>query len=247
MNSWTANHCESVVSGDLSFSVQSLDPVLQSFAAMGWREIAGAGLLLYGCFNAHLAATSILLGEILLEVFVESRLFPFVELHFTKYEDIVLVYFRDSDIRSGRVPISDLICLQCSQVSLCEVHTCLLLHILRGSDGWCSSCLCCFQSFSYLLCFSGSFCANFSVFTLKRALKASKAKRSRICSNGSWNTLGQVFWFLDWNHDSMDSNFETPVAVQELTNFEMGETIHVSIAIHVVCSNPNPYEARVQL
>ena len=43
----------------------------------------------------------------------------------------------------------------------------------------------------------------------------------------------------------MDSNFETPVAVQELTNFEMGETIHVSIAIHVVCSNPNPYEARV--
>lgn len=140
MNSWTANHCESVVSGDLSFSVQSLDPVLQSFAAMGWREIAGAGLLLYGCFNAHLAATSIL-GEILLEVFVESRLFPFVELHFTKYGDIVLVYFTDSDIRSGPVSTRDFICLQSSQVSLREVHTCLLLHILRGSDGWCSSCL----------------------------------------------------------------------------------------------------------
>jgi hypothetical protein len=26
----------------------------------------------------------------------------------------------------------------------------------------------------------------------------------------------------------------------------MGETIHVSIAIHVVCSNPNPYEARLE-
>ena len=44
----------------------------------------------------------------------------------------------------------------------------------------------------------------------------------------------------------MDANFETPVAVQELTNFETGETMHVSIAIHVVCSNPNPHEARVQ-
>eukprot|EP00435_Cladocopium_sp_Y103_P019888 s1114_g4.t2 len=31
----------------------------------------------------------------------------------------------------------------------------------------------------------------------------------------------------------------------ELRDFEMGETIHVSIAIHVVCSNPNPYEVRI--
>ena len=32
--------------------------------------------------------------------------------------------------------------------------------------------------------------------------------------------------------------------LQELKNFEMGETIHVSIEIHVVCSNPNPYQVR---
>lgn len=31
----------------------------------------------------------------------------------------------------------------------------------------------------------------------------------------------------------------------ELRDFEMGETIHVSIAIHVVCSNPNPYEVKI--
>eukprot|EP00913_Durusdinium_trenchii_P015918 g14959.t1 len=31
----------------------------------------------------------------------------------------------------------------------------------------------------------------------------------------------------------------------ELKNFEMGETIHVSIEIHVVCSNPNPYQVEI--
>eukprot|EP00434_Breviolum_minutum_P014906 symbB.v1.2.013140.t2/scaffold925.1/size151535/7 len=88
---------------EMSGAKKSLDPVLQSFAAMGWREIAGAGLLLYGCFNAYL---------------------------FVKFTPV----------------------------------------------------------------YSSTFCGD---------------------------------------------------QTAELTNFEMGETIHVSIAIHVVCSNPNPYEVKI--
>ena len=196
--------------------LQSVDPVLQSFAAMGWREIAGVTLLLYGCFNAHLAATSILLGEILLEVSetFESRLFPSVELQIWGYRSITFQctgpeILATCDIRSGPVSIRDSICLQCPQVSLREVHTRLLLHILRGSDGWCSSCLCSIVgSFnpSHIFCAFQDFFVAISQSSPWSVMhsKHPKQKKNSNCLDGCWNNIGH-FWFLNRSHDSMDS------------------------------------------
>ena len=209
-----------------------------------------AATLRHGCFNAHLAATSILLGEILLEV--SERLRADSSRLWSSIAGNMMISFLCMSVIaiSGAAQSPLVISFVCSVlrylfVKVTPVYPPHSAGIRRQMLAR-SLLFICLVFNRYLLCLSGSFCGNFSVFTLKRALKASKAKRSRICLNGSWNNLGQFFWFLDWNHDSMDANFETPVAVQELTNFETGETMHVSIAIHVVCSNPNPHEARVQ-